>query len=155
METVEVKAIKANQYLWNDTITFAERCSWQAGPYLANEMRQNKFLEWERVFIAVLEQEIVGFCTLTKTDCISNVDFYPFIGFVFVKEELRGNRLSQLLIKAAMNYAKKIGFDEVFLVSAEKRLYEKYDFQKIADMVDDYGNSQQVFVGKPKLGHSK
>ncbi len=143
-----VKKLKANGHLWEAAISFADSCSWEAGPFLANEMRKNKFVDWERVFVALLENEIIGFCTLTKTDCIPNVEFSPFIGFVFVKEEFRGNRFSQSLIKEATNYAKKVGFNEVFLVSAEKGLYEKYGFQKIDEKLDVYGSIQQVFCRK-------
>lgn len=148
MKKIQVKAITEAEYMWNPTISFADDCSWEAGPFLANDMRNNNFLSWERVFIAFIEDEIVGFCTFTKTDCIPSVDFFPFIGFVFVKEVYRGNRISQQLIKAALNYAKEIGFNEVFLVSSEKGLYEKYGFQKIDETVDTYGNIQQIFCSK-------
>ena len=51
---------------WDQTIAFAQRCSWRAGPYLANMMRDESFLTWERVIAAVRDDRVIGFCTFTE-----------------------------------------------------------------------------------------
>lgn len=58
----------------------------------------NGFNDWERVIVALDNEKICGYCTVSKTDCIPDVDYTPYIGFMFVGEEYRGNRLSQQLI---------------------------------------------------------
>lgn len=94
-------------------------------------MLHNNFTDWERVIIAIEQGHIVGYCTVTKNDCIPNIAHTPYIGFMFVDEKYRGNRLSQKLIIYAMEYLKETGFKEVYLISDHINLYEKYGFKVI------------------------
>jgi len=43
---IEILAMKQGDNYWNKTISFAENCSWIAGPLLADLMKKNRFLEW-------------------------------------------------------------------------------------------------------------
>jgi len=117
--------------LWASIAEYAENCSWNAGKNLAYFMRNNRFNEWERVFVATEGANIAGYCTLAERDCIPDVPYTPFIGFVFVGEDYRGDRLSEKMIRVALEYAKGLGFDRVYLVSDHENLYEKYGFVKI------------------------
>ena len=138
---------------WEETIRFAEGCSWRAGPYLAKEMKKGAFTGWERVFRARVDGEIAGFCTFTKTDELDErCGFFPFIGFVFVEEKHRGRRLSQKLIDAAVQYAGGVGFDKVYLMSGEQGLYEKYGFEKIGEYETIFGTVDQLFVKETARG---
>lgn len=142
---MEIKPIKDDDDLWQPVMEFAKNCSWRAGPFLARQMQNNGFTDWERVIVAREGLVIAGFCTLAKTDCIPDVAYTPYIGFVFVGEEYRGHRLSERMLNYAADYANKIGFVKVFLVSGEKGLYEKYGFVKIDDKKDIWGNDEQIF----------
>ena len=96
---------------WNETICLAEKCSWKAGPYLAQKMKSNDFNTWERVFVACVNGKVAGFCTLAEKDELpKEYPFTPFIGFVFVDEPYRGNRLSELMIQSAILYARELGY---------------------------------------------
>ena len=117
--------------LWDCVAEYAHNCSWSAGPVLAKQMSQNSFNNWERVFVAIEDSNIAGYCTFAATDCIPDVPYTPYIGFVFVGEEYRGNRLSEKMIRVALKYAKELNFDRVYLVSDHVNLYEKYGFVKI------------------------
>ena len=117
--------------LWMPAAEYAEHCSWRAGKNLAEQMRENAFKDWERVFVAVEDANIAGYCTLTANDCIPDVPYTPYIGFVFVGEQYRGGRLSETLIRHALAHAKRLGFDKAYLVSDHINLYEKYGFVKI------------------------
>ena len=66
-----------------------------------------------------------------KTDCIPDVPYTPYISAMFVDEQYRGNRLSEKLIRFALEHAKQLGFEKVYLVSNHINLYEKYGFIKI------------------------
>lgn len=101
------KAITSSDELWYKIRNYAESCSWRAGKALANAMDNNVFQEWERVIVAIDNESICGYCTVAKTDCIPNVSYTPYIGFMFVDEMYRGNRLSQQLICYAMDYLKR------------------------------------------------
>jgi predicted N-acetyltransferase YhbS len=142
---LDIKAIRFGDVLWETVINYAENCSWGAGQFLAKQMKENRFIDWERVFVATDDSRICGYCTLAKTDCIPDVDYTPYIGYMFVGEEYRGHRLSQQMIKQALEYAKTLGFTKVFIVSGEKGLYEKYGFSKIADKKDFWGRDEQIF----------
>ena len=104
---MNIKAITSMDNEWTKVIDYAENCSWSAGRNLANEMKNEYFKEWERVFIAIEDDEIAGYCTVAMKDCIPDVPYTPYIGFMFVGEKFRGNRISQKLIIKAMDYAKK------------------------------------------------
>ncbi len=132
---------------WEETISFAANCSWRAGPYLSQKMANNEFKEWEKVFCTVENEKVVGYCTFVEKDELSpQYDFTPFIGFVFVDEQYRGKRISQLLIDSAASYARKIGYQKIYIMSGEIGLYEKYGFIKLEDYETIYGTTDQLFV---------
>ena len=142
---MELKALQFNDPLWQNLIHYAANCSWKAGPILANQMLEGRYSTWERVFVALQDGAIIGYCTLAKTDCIPDVSYTPFIGFMFVDEVYRGQRISEQLILFALHYARSLGFSTVFLVSGEKGLYEKYGFRKVEDKKDYWGHDEQIF----------
>ncbi|RBL89415.1 GNAT family N-acetyltransferase [Chitinophaga flava] len=142
---MEIRTLKFGDDLWNPIIEYAQNCSWKAGPVLAKQMQENVFIDWQRVFAAYEGQHIAGYCTITETDVIPSVSYTPYIGFVFVGEEYRGQRLSEQMIKFALAYAKNVGFKEVYLVSREKGLYEKYGFVKIDQKENSTGYDDQIF----------
>ena len=117
--------------LWEALAQYAHECSWHAGKILTQQMRDNGFGRWERVFAAVEDGRIAGYCTLTERDCIPEVAYSPYIGFVFVGEIYRGKRLSERMIRTAMAYAKGLGFEKIYIVTDHVNLYEKYGFVKI------------------------
>jgi len=123
-----IKSITSETSLWISTIQYADSCSWRAGPVLARAMKENQFVDWERVFVAINDDQIAGYCTFAKKDCIPDIDYYPFIGFVFVGEDFRGERLSQKLINTVIDYARGLHFKNIYITSGETDLYEKYGF---------------------------
>ncbi|MCH5192300.1 MAG: GNAT family N-acetyltransferase [Oscillospiraceae bacterium] len=143
----EIYSMTQGHPYWNETISMAEKCSWGAGPYLAEKMQSNEFNEWERVFAAYADRKIVGFCTFTEKDALPpKYEFTPFVGFVFVDEQYRGKRLSELMIKSAASYAYELGYKKVYLTSGEIGLYEKYGFKKLGDYETIHGSTEQLFV---------
>lgn len=128
---MEIKPLTFENELWEPLAEYALNCSWGAGEYFAKQMRAKSFSDWERVFVALDNFDIAGYCTLAKTDCIPDVPYTPYIGFMFVGEKYRGNRLSEKLINFALKYAKELKFDRVYLVSDHVNLYEKYGFVKV------------------------
>ena len=142
------KTITSSDEMWNRVRNYAESCSWKAGKSLANDMDNNVFKEWERVIVAFDNEKICGYCTVAKTDCIPNVCYTPYIGYMFVGEEYRGNRLSQKLIQYAMDYLKTIGFDKVHIVSDHENLYEKYGFHIIDRKIAPWGSEEKIYVQK-------
>ena len=133
--------------LWEELANYAEACSWRAGPQLAEAMRADGFPGWERVFAARADDSFAGYCTLTAHDEMpEDCGYTPFVGFVFVDERFRGQRLSGKLIEAACARARELGFKNIYIMSGEVGLYEKYGFEKLGDMETIYGTTDQLFV---------
>ena len=143
---MDFKSLTSSDEMWNKVRNYAEGCSWKAGRSLAIAMDNNVFTEWERVIAALDSGKICGYCTVAKTDCIPGVDYTPYIGYMFVGEEYRGNRLSQKLIQYSMEYLKSIGFDKVHIVSDHENLYEKYGFEVIDRKIAPWGAEEKIYV---------
>ena len=139
--------ITRNGELWLPVAEYAKNCSLQeTGAYLANRMKNNEFTDWERVFAALEDGNIAGFCTLSKTSAVFGDTYSPYIGFIFVGEPYRGNRISEKLCSAAAGYAKSVGFDRVYLYSDHVNLYEKYGFVKIDEREAPWGVMLSIFM---------
>ena len=140
------RAITSSDELWCKVRDYAENCSWGEGKALAGAMDNNQFNDWERVIAAVDNEKVCGYCTVSKTDCIPDVDYTPYISFLFVGEEYRGNRLSQQLIEYAIDYMKNIGYSKVYIVSDHVNLYEKYGFRVIDQKIAPWGSEEKIYL---------
>lgn len=140
------KTITLSDELWYRVRDYVESCSWRAGKSLANAMDNNVFKDWERVIVVLDNEKICGYCTVAKTDCIPDICYTPYIGYMFVDEEYRGNRLSQKLIQYTMEYLKMVGFDKVYIVSDHENLYEKYGFCVIDRKIAPWGSEEKIYM---------
>ena len=140
-----IKAITPSEPEWEAVKQYARDCSWSAGPFLAKTMDVNQFSDWERVVAAFDGDQVCGYCTVAKTDCIPNVPYTPYIGFVFVGEPFRGKRLSEKLIAYSKEYLKAVGFQQVYLVSDHENLYEKYGFTVIDRKTAPWGSIEKIY----------
>lgn len=143
---MDFRIITSSDQLWNQVRDYAESCSWRAGKSLADAMDNHLFADWERVLVALEDQEICGYCTVAKTDCIPDVSYTPYIGYLFVGEAYRGHRLSQKLIQHAMEYLRSLGFDRVHIVSDHENLYEKYGFEVIDRQIAPWGALEKIYM---------
>lgn len=143
---MDLKMITSLDETWERVKDYAKSCSWSAGKSLANAMANDLFTEWERVVIALDNQKICGYCTVAKTDCIPDVHYTPYIGYLFVGEEYRGNRLSQTMIQYGMDYLHSIGFDRVHIVSDHENLFEKYGFEVVDRITAPWGSVEKIYM---------
>lgn len=144
---IDIQIMKNGHKYWKATANFAMNCSWRAGGYLTKLMYENAFAEEERVLVALVDGNIAGFCTYAKKDELpEEYDFTPFIGFMFVDEKYRGNRLSEKLIQTACNHAMNNGFTKMYIMSGEIGLYEKYGFEFLGMYQTIYDSEEQLFV---------
>ena len=145
---MEIKTLTYHdKHLWYKVAMYAKNCSWETtGKHLSNRMKNNGFSDWERVFVALENNTITGFCALSKTSSIPDVTYTPYIGFVFVGAQYRGNRISEKLCTSAVKYAKTIGFDKVYLYSDLVNFYEKYGFIKIDEKLAPWGVTQSIYM---------
>ena len=147
-KNMDFKMITSSDELWSKVRNYAVNCSWKAGKSLAGAMDGDGFSDWERVIVALENEKICGYCTVAKTDCIPDVCYTPYIGYLFVREEYRGNRLSQKMIQYSADYLRSIGFDKVYIVSDHENLYEKYGFDIIDRKIAPWGSEEKIYMRK-------
>ena len=143
---MEIIRVKYGSDLYKKLIDYAENCSWIAGKHLAQILRENNFLEWEAVFAAVSEDEIIGFCTFLETDYYTENRYFPWISSIFVDENFRGKRISFAMIEKAIEHAKLWNFDKVYVPSDMTGFYEKCGFEKIDELMNYGGDTDNIFV---------
>lgn len=117
-----------------------------AGKHLADMLRENRFQEWESVFAAISDDEIIGYCTFLKTDYYPENRYSPWISTIFVDEKHRGNRVSQRMIETVIEYAKTQHFLRVYIPSDMVGFYEKYGFIKIDELMNYGGDIDSIFA---------
>jgi len=144
---MEVIRLQYNDQYWNKTIEFAENSSWVAGKHLARMMRDNRFTDWESVFIAKDNDNIYGYCTFLKEDYYPENRYTPWISSIFVTESVRGKRISYKMIEHVIGYAKEIGFSKVYIPSDMKGFYGKCGFKAI-DTLKNYGGDYDTIFMK-------
>lgn len=145
---MELKFITSNDKEWQKAIEYIQNCPWKAGKSLASKMINNYFNDWQRVLIVLKDNNIIAFCTFTKEDCIKDVNYRPFIGYIYVDGKYRGYRLSKKMIDKAIDYASSLGFTAVYIVSDHVSLYEKYGF-KICDYKENrHGKIEKIYQKK-------
>lgn len=140
-----IHTISNQDSLWLPVADFAESCSWEACARMAAAMKENKFSDWEKIFVAEENGVYMGFCALTKAQRFPGLEYEPLIKWLFVGEEYRGQRLSQKLIDAAAQYANRLGFNEAFLTTWHIGLYEKYGFVKICEKEARVGYFEGIY----------
>ena len=143
---MEIIRVKYGSDLYKKLIDYAENCSWIAGKHLAQILRENNFLEWEAVFAAVEDGEIIGFCTFLETDYYPENRYSHWISSIFVDEKFRGNKISFRLIENTIEYAKMQSFKKVYIPSDMIGFYEKCGFVKIDELVNYGGDTDNIFV---------
>ena len=147
---MEIKPVTFGGIIWNDLIDYANSCDREAWPILAQKMKENNFLDWERIFVATENDKIIWFFTFTQEDWIPDCDYSPFVWFVFVDENHRWKRVSKKMINSVEEYAKTLNFEKLYIVSDHKGLYEKYWFEKIDEKADEMWRIETIFCREIK-----
>ena len=91
---MQIHTITNTDPLWLPVADFAETCSWVACKRMAGFMRESKFNNWERIFVAEENGVFMGFCVLSESQTFPGAEYNPLLKLLFVSEEYRGHRLS-------------------------------------------------------------
>ncbi len=146
-----IKKVEKNTELADKLIRFVENFSWEdVKEHTLHILRNWEFSDWETMFAALADNQIVGMASIMKTDYYPLPEIFPWISGVFVDESHRGHRISERLVEAANEYAKSIGFDKTYIPTKHIGLYEKYGYHYIKDIVN-YGNeTDRLYVKELK-----
>lgn len=98
---MKVERIEYNTKLWNKAINFAENCS----------------SDWEAFFVAIDNENIIGYCSFLKEDYYPENRYSPWISSVFVGENYRGKKVSYKMIETVISYAKEKNFSKVYILN--------------------------------------
>ena len=140
MDTLEIRKVDRDTDLADKLIRFVENFSWEeVKEHILWVLRTWEFTDWETVFVAMVDGQIVGMTSIMKADYYPLPEIYPWISSVFVTEEYRGHRISEKLINFANVYAKEAGFIRTYIPSQHVGLYEKYGYHYLKDIVN-FGN---------------
>ncbi|MBQ9765107.1 MAG: GNAT family N-acetyltransferase [Lachnospiraceae bacterium] len=137
---MEIKKVDRNTELADKLVRFVENFSWEdVKEHTLQVLRNWEFSDWETMFVALVNNQIVGMASIAKTDYYPIPEICPWISCIFVDEGYRGHRISERLIEAANEYAKLVGFEKTYIPSEHIGLYEKYGYHYVKDIVN-YGN---------------
>lgn len=147
----EIKKVYKDTELADKLIRFVEDFSWKdVQEHTLRVLRNWEFSEWETMFAALIDNQIVGMASIMKTDYYPLPEIFPWISSVFVDEKHRGHRISERLIMAANEYAKAAGFDKTYIPTEHIGLYEKYGYRYLKDIVNYGSGTDRLYVKELK-----
>lgn len=149
--TLEIRKVDKDTELADKLIRFVENFSWEdVKEHMLQMLRTWAFSDWETVFAAVADGQIVGMASIMKTDYYPLPEIYPWVSGVFVSEDYRGHRISEKLIDFANTYAKETGFEKTYIPSEHVGLYEKYGYRYLKDIVNYGQGTDRLYVKELK-----
>ncbi len=147
VDTLEIRKVDRDTDLADKLIRFVENFSWEeVKEHILWVLRTWEFTDWEAIFVAMVDGQIVGMTSIMKADYYPLPEIYPWISSVFVTEEYRGHRISEKLINFANVYAKEAGFIRTYIPSEHVGLYEKYGYHYLKDIVNLGNGIDRLYV---------
>lgn len=86
------------------------------------------------IYIAKIDNKVVGTITFLNNDAELRPDLYPFVGGMYVKSEYRNKGIASKLINTLLKEVSK-NFECVYLTTPLIGFYEKFGF-KFIEMTD-------------------
>ena len=142
----EIRKVDKDTALAEQLIDFVENFSWEeVKEHTLSNLRQWVFTDWETMFVALVDGQIVGMVSLFKTDYYPLPEIFPWVSSLFVTEKYRGRRISETLIDFANEYAKTLGFTRTYIPTDHVGLYEKYGYRYLRDIVNYGGGTDRLY----------
>lgn len=141
---LEITALKQNDEQWQEVIDYIAQQPW--GRSLGVKMKEETWLDWERVIVARTDGKICGFCTAVENDNMEDLTWSPFIGYVYVNEAYRGNRISEKMIRFAEGILLEAGYHEIHIMSGHENLYQRFGYEPVGSGRDTRGREETVFA---------
>ena len=146
-DLLEIRKVDKNTEMADRLLNFVENFSWiEVKDHILWTINNWSFTDWETMFVAVADGQIVGMASIMKTDYYPLPEIYPWISSVFVTESYRGHRISEKLIDFANDYAKENGFKRTYIPTAHIGLYEKYGYRYLKDIINYGKETDRLYV---------
>ena len=144
---IEIVKVEKDTAFAKGFLHFVENCSWmEVRDHIAELICEWTFRDWEAMFAAVVNDQIVGMTSILKTDYYPMPEICPWVSCVFVEKDSRGKRISEKLIAAANEYAKGQGFEKTYIPTEFTGFYEKYGYTHVKDIVNYGGGTDRLYV---------
>ncbi len=109
--------------------------------FMKNSMQEDRLPQTYGLF---LDSKIIGMFQFRYDDLDVRSDIYPYLANVYIDEDYRKQGYGRKLLEYAVNIAKeKVHYNEIFLYTEHKGLYEKFGFNYIED-VDTYDANDRI-----------
>lgn len=67
-----------------------------------------------------ITDKVVGAATIVASDMDNRLEFTPWLGNVYVEKDARGLGVGRELVKQIMNYARELGYQQMYLYTPDK-----------------------------------
>lgn len=119
---------------------FSEKWELDAAIYLESIRSEELVPSW---FVVLDGERIIAGAGVIDNDFHNRPDLTPNVCALFVEEEYRGKRLSQLVLDEIGNYFKNQGIDTLYLITDHEDLYEKFGWE-FKTMVKEADTNQTI-----------
>lgn len=146
MYNLEIRAVEKDTELAQQLIRFVENFSWEeVKAHTLQNLNNWVFTDWETMFAAIVDGEIVGMGSLAKTDYYPLPEIFPWVSTLFVSEDWRGQGICGKLIAFANDRAKALGFERTYIPTEHTGLYERYGYRYVKDIVNYGGDTDRLY----------
>lgn len=120
-----------NEY--SNFINYLKKCSWESvAEYLIETLENNELTDSEKVIVAYLNGEIVGFAALVNESVAEGFSGTPYLDHLFVDEAHRKQGIATKLVDKIIELARENN-KVLYLVTVSHELfYKKLGFKTIA-----------------------
>lgn len=118
---------------YSNFINYLKKCSWESvAEYLTETLENNELTDSEKVIVAYLDGEIVGFAALVNESVAESFSGTPYLDHLFVDESHRNKGIATKLVDKIIELAKENN-KVLYLVTVSHELfYKKLGFETIA-----------------------
>ena len=106
-------------------------------------------------FVAIEGEKLVGTVGLWRCDLISRQDLYPWLAALYIDENQRGRGLGEKLQQHVIDYARTLGYPQLYLYSACKDYYERFGWEYIGDGLDYPDKAVHLYRMTPEVNTLK
>ena len=87
--------------------------------------------------IGLVDNKLIGFISLFKTDGDERTDLTPWYATMYVKKEYRNKGYSKILNNAIIEEAKRLGYKKLYLKTNLINYYEKFGAKFIGNLTKE------------------
>ena len=87
--------------------------------------------------IGLVDNKLIGFISLFKTDGAERTDLTPWYATMYVKKEYRNKGYSKILNNAIIEEAKRLGYKKLYLKTNLINYYEKFGAKFIENLTKE------------------